>query len=53
MIEGNTTFTIQKRHSFRLITTRKFYPCVHYLSVILNGIEVGKTEFKLVDPSLM
>lgn len=39
--------TIKKSHSFRIITTRKFYPGPHKLSVIVNGKESVPVEFEL------
>lgn len=38
---------IKKSHSFRVITTRKFYPGLHKLSVIVNGKESTPLEFEL------
>jgi 3-methyladenine DNA glycosylase AlkC len=40
-------FIIKKIHSFRIITTRKFYPGLHKLSVIVNGKECKPLEFEL------
>ncbi|MGZ5253604.1 MAG: DNA alkylation repair protein [Flavitalea sp.] len=39
--------SIKKSHSFRIITTRKFYPGLHMLSVIVNGKEHAPHEFNL------
>jgi len=39
---------IVRKQSFRVITTRKFYPGQHKLSVILNGSERIVSEFELV-----
>ena len=44
---GSTT-PVQRKQSFKVITTRKFYPGVHELSLIINGEEVDKGEFELV-----
>lgn len=38
---------IEKRHSFKVITTRKYYPGLHKLSVIINGREVKTGKFEL------
>jgi 3-methyladenine DNA glycosylase AlkC len=38
---------ITKRHSFRLITTRKYYPGKHAIEIQVNGISYGKVEFEL------
>ncbi len=39
--------SLQKRHSFRKITTRVYYPGEHEMAIQINGIENGKTHFKL------
>lgn len=38
---------IRRRQSFKLITTRKFYPGEHKLSIIINGEEKGFRNFEL------
>ena len=40
-------FKFNKKHSFKELTTRKHYVGVHMISLIVNGMEVKKTEFKL------
>ncbi len=40
---------IQRKQSFKLITTRKFYPGGHQLSIIINGEEKGLRDFELID----
>lgn len=44
-LEKNQTIEVLKSHSFRPITTRKYYSGKHYVSVILNGEEKGKSDF--------
>ncbi|MDF1548520.1 MAG: DNA alkylation repair protein [Bacteroidales bacterium] len=39
--------TLRKKHSLQERTTRKHYPGIHGLSIIVNGIEKAKTEFLL------
>lgn len=46
-LKGNSTQTIQKSHSFKEITTRKYYPGEHFISVVINGRESEKITFKL------
>jgi 3-methyladenine DNA glycosylase AlkC len=46
-IEGSAKLTINKKHSFRPITTRKYYMGEHFVSIILNGKEFGKGKFIL------
>ena len=38
---------INKEHSFRLISTRKYYPGAHGIAVIINGHELVDGEFQL------
>jgi len=40
---------ITKRHSFRKISTRKYYPGIHGLAVIVNGHEMVIDKFVLVE----
>ena len=39
---------ITRKQSFREITTRKFHPGLHQISVILNGKEFEKHNFELI-----
>lgn len=48
-LESNARLLLSKRHSFRAITTRTYYPGRHAISVILNGIEKQKVEFELIE----
>lgn len=41
------TAIIHRKQSFRIITTKTFYPGLHKLSLIVNGQEQGIAEFKL------
>ena len=40
--QAKSTTTIQRKQSFKVITTRKFYIGTHKLSLIINGIELDK-----------
>lgn len=42
------TAAIQRRQSFELITTRKFHPGLHRLSIIINGTEKEIKDFYLL-----
>lgn len=44
----NRPVTFTRRHSFREMTTRKHYPGVHAVSVIVNGVELAKVDFDLL-----
>ena len=41
--------TIKRKQSFKPITTRKFYPGLHKLSIIVNGEESNPELFHLLD----
>lgn len=45
----NTTTHIKRKQSFRIITTRKFHLGLHQLSIIINGNEFEKLDFKLIE----
>ncbi|WP_109300811.1 DNA alkylation repair protein [Aquimarina sp. AU474] len=47
--EANTITEIQKKQSFKIITTRKFYKGQHRLSLIVNGKEFQKIDFMLIN----
>ncbi|WP_438710558.1 DNA alkylation repair protein [Aquimarina muelleri] len=40
--------TITRKQSFKIITTRKLYPGLHQISIIINGNEFEKHDFILV-----
>jgi len=46
---ANSISIINRKQSFRLITTRKFHTGLHQLSIIVNGNEFEKLDFKLVE----
>jgi hypothetical protein len=37
-----------REHSFRAITTRRYYPGPHAIEVQVNGIVLARTEFELL-----
>jgi 3-methyladenine DNA glycosylase AlkC len=41
---------INKKHSFKLITTRKYYLGIHFITLITNGTKIGTKEFILTKP---
>jgi 3-methyladenine DNA glycosylase AlkC len=47
-IAKNESLHFEKRHSFKLITTRKYYPGQHKISVIINGQELKTGKFELI-----
>lgn len=49
MLAEHETITITKSHSFKPITTRRYYAGDHQLALQINGKEVARTEFYLND----
>jgi 3-methyladenine DNA glycosylase AlkC len=47
---AGTSKTINKRHSFKPISTRKYYPGGHGLAVLVNGVELVCADFQLKVP---
>jgi len=45
---SNTTKTVSKTHSFKLITTRRYYPGRHGFAVIINGRQLASAAFELL-----
>jgi 3-methyladenine DNA glycosylase AlkC len=46
-LKAGETLRISKRHSFRPISTRKYYAGKHLLEIQVNGVKYGKVEFEL------
>ena len=46
--EGNSTTTIERKQSFKIITTRKFHFGEHEIALIINGKELESHQFELV-----
>lgn len=45
---GNSVTPIIRKHSFRVVTTRKFHSGLHQVAVIINGKEFEKHDFELI-----
>lgn len=45
----NSVTDINRKQSFKIITTRKFHLGLHKLSIIINGNEFEKCDFKLIE----
>lgn len=43
--------TVSKKHSFKKISTRKYYPGIHKLEIMVNGIKKSEIEFELLEPT--
>ncbi|WP_172196182.1 DNA alkylation repair protein [Saccharibacillus qingshengii] len=50
-IAGGERFSIVRRHRFADLTTRRHYPGVHRISLIVNGAEYAQTSLTLHAPS--
>ncbi|NDW12639.1 DNA alkylation repair protein [Bacteroides sp. 214] len=46
---ANSTTRITRKHSFKVVTTRKLHPGLHQVTVIINGNEFEKHDFELVE----
>lgn len=46
-LKPGETIQVAKKHSFRLITTRKYYAGKHELEIQVNGVRYGKVGFDL------
>ena len=47
IVQGDEEVELAKRHSFRKLSTRTYHPGKHGVSVIVNGVELGKKWFFL------
>lgn len=47
LLAKNETIAITKTHSFKPITTRRYYSGLHQLAIQVNGKEVARTDFYL------
>lgn len=43
--EPNKPYTIARKQSFKDMTTRKHYPGLHQLAIVVNGVEQAKVSF--------
>lgn len=44
---GNSVMTFRKKHSFRDLTTRKHYPGMHTITILVNGQKFSEKAFML------
>ncbi|MEE6272623.1 DNA alkylation repair protein [Georgenia sp. MJ206] len=47
-LRSGESIVLRKAHSFRPITTRRYYPGLHGISLQINGIATERAEFELV-----
>ena len=48
-LKENEKKSYSKKHSFAEITTRKYYPGTHTITLIVNGVEQGQLSFELTE----
>ena len=46
-IEPGQSIDVGRRHSFRTLTTRRYYPGPHAIELQINGVGSGRAEFVL------
>ena len=49
-LKGKTKKAYSKKHSFEELSTRKHYPGLHSITLIVNGAERGTLDFELLAP---
>ena len=47
---GNTRTEINRKHAFRVVTTRQLHLGLHQVSLIINGQEFERYDFELIAP---
>lgn len=47
-LEGNKLFTAVRRHRFADLTTRRHYPGLHRIALLVNGVEYAEDSFTLL-----
>lgn len=47
-LEANKVVAIKKKHSFKLITTRVYYPGEHVIEIMVNGHRLAKLHFDVL-----
>lgn len=49
-LSAKKILTLNKKHAIKKITTRIYYPGVHTLEVMVNGVSVATADFQLLMP---
>ena len=47
-LKDSATHVATRKHAIRKITTRTYYPGMHGLEMLVNGVSMGECEFELV-----
>jgi len=50
ILTGKNRLTLDKKHVVRKITTRVYYPGLHMVEVMVNGVSMAKADFQLLMP---
>ncbi|GAA2180665.1 DNA alkylation repair protein [Brooklawnia cerclae] len=48
VLSPGETADIEREHSFREITTRRYHPGAHAIELLVNGVSVGRADFELL-----
>ncbi|XGC81894.1 DNA alkylation repair protein [Bdellovibrio bacteriovorus] len=46
-LKGKEPLALKKKHSFKPITTRTYYPGTHFIEIMVNGVLLAKAKFEL------
>ncbi|AEF54525.1 DNA alkylation repair protein [Marinomonas posidonica] len=46
ILKAGNTLNFTKRHPFKQVTTRVYYPGQHAVEIIVNGVSIAKSEFQ-------
>ena len=46
---ANSITPVTRKHSFQVVTTRRFHPGLHQVAMIINGKEFEKYDFELIE----
>ncbi|WP_032380068.1 DNA alkylation repair protein [Rhodococcoides fascians] len=46
-IAAGESVDVRRQHSFKALTTRKYYPGPHAIELQINGVSYGRTDFEL------
>ncbi|MCF6212091.1 MAG: DNA alkylation repair protein [Gammaproteobacteria bacterium] len=49
-LPAKKTLTSTKKHTIKKITTRVYYPGVHKVEIVVNGVSVATADFRLLIP---
>ncbi len=47
-LSANKLLTSQKKHAIKKITTRVYYPGMHRVEIMVNGVSIGSKDFELM-----